>query len=453
VNTCFETDWLGSVPCFYHEKTGKFSTCIHDVIDYRNLEFDPDGLNDYLDLGYCGYGWTPVRHVRFLPPCSRLMRDKEGGLHEQPLPDPVDEWDGRTSTPDEAIDRLRATVHAWENSVADDIVLPLSGGYDSRLLAMLLRDKSRVRAFTYGVSPRQEKSREVYQARAAAATMNLRWERIELGDFHSRIGAWEAQFGVSTHAHGMYHMEFYDKIRAIVGSGRPMLSGLVGDLWAGSVAYRAARSVDDLPALGLSRSLHAQGSPCRLHGDGDHRRTFWTMRRHRLQDPVFQVVEVVRQKMILLSYLLSVPARSGFQPWSPFLLPDVALAMVTLPVSERRGRLWQQRVFTENGLNLERSPGGTRANFLDLGALDRRPPEPLAIDPLSELFEVSFLEQVNRRVFSSGTLAKWWAAANAHPRVVGAATRLRLGNPRASAYAAYLTLKPLQMLIERRNRA
>ena len=62
----YETDWLNTKPVFYNEKTKKVSYNINDVIDYANLEFDPEGLGNYLDFGYSVLGHTPVKGVKFL---------------------------------------------------------------------------------------------------------------------------------------------------------------------------------------------------------------------------------------------------------------------------------------------------------------------------------------------------------------------------------------------------
>ncbi len=449
----FESDWLGTQPYFYHEKSGASSARIHEVIDYRNLEFDPDGLSDYLEFGYCAFGRTPVRHVRFVPPCTRLVTDAASQLCEEALPDPVDAWQGRTSQPDETLARLRSETQRWEAATRGAIVLPLSGGLDSRLLATLVQDKSRLRAFTYGVSAHQDDSHEVSRARVVAARLGVVWERVRLGDYHGRIADWEDIFGVSTHAHGMYHMEFYERVLARTGTGGPLLSGLVGDAWAGSIAPISARTAADLPALGLNRGQHGATRPCRLHGDGRYRAAFWTQRQARFQDPVFQIVEVIRQKMTLLAFALNVPQRLGFTPWCPFLLPEIALSMITLPAAQRANRRWQREFFAREHLDVEAAAGGSRANNLDLQALHTQPPSPLDIDLLVELFDRNYLEQLNRVVFAPGAVTRTWALAQGFPAGAKLAARLHWPSRLRSAYAAFLTLKPLEILLRRRNSA
>ena len=444
-------DWLGTTPCFYNENTGAVSSCIHEAIDYRNLEFDADGLGDYLDFGYCVFGRTPVRSVRFLPPCSQLQRAADGTFREIELPDPVDIWSPKVLDPDEIVQQLRELINQWEDSVSGPIILPLSGGYDSRLLAALVQDKSRLRAFTYGVSAQQSKSQEVSRAEKTARLLGCPWQQITLGDYNQRLPDWEAHFGISTHAHGMYHQEFYEKIIRQTGTGLGVLSGLIGDAWAGSIKLLPASSVFDLPALGLSHGIHADGLKCRLPNEGHYRRLFWDKRVKRLQNPVYQVVEVIRQKMMLLRYLLVVPEIAGFKPWTPFTNPQIALGMLSIPAAQRRDRLWQKHWFKRHGLAVEETATGSRNNNIDLVALETFPPEPLDTKLLNELFPQTYLEEVNRRVFRPTAISRQWAYACGQPKIAGLNRFIRIPNHYLESYHTYVTLKPLELLLRRRN--
>ena len=449
----FSNDWLGTTPCFYNEITGAFSTSIHQVIDYRNLEIDADGLGDYLDFGYCVFGRTPVRHVRFLPPCTQLKRRDDGAFQEVELPDPVDDWSPKATNPDEVIQQLRELINQWEDSVSGPIVLPLSGGYDSRLLGALIKDKSRLRAFTYGVSAQQSESQEVSRAKTTASLLGCPWQQIPLGDYNQRLPDWETQFGISIHAHGMYHQEFYEKIAQQTGTGLGVLSGLVGDLWAGSIKPLPADSVRDLPALGFSRGIHANSQKCRLPNEGRYRRLFWEKRVKRLQNPICQIVEVIRQKMMLLRYLLVVPEITGFKPWTPFTNPQIALGMLAIPAEQRQDRLWQKHWFKRHGLAVEETTSGSRNNTIDLFALEFCPPEPLAPELLKELFPQTYLEEVNRRVFRPSSLSRQWAYLCGQPKIASLNRYTRIPNHYLAAYNTYETLKPLELLLRRRNNA
>jgi len=248
----FETDWLASHPVFYNELTGKVSYNINDVIDYANLELHIEGFNNYLDFGYSILEQTPVKHVKFLRHSSRLLVDEQGKLSVEYPDDPVEAWLDRRYSEEDVFDLIQSKVRDWERSVEGEIVIPTSGGYDTRLLNWMIEDKSRVRSFTYGISDNQEESFEVVYARRLSEILGTRWEQIPLGDFHKYFDDWDRLFGVSTHAHGMYHFEFYTKILPKVSGGNPFLSGIIGDAWAGSVNIPALESCADVKPIRFS---------------------------------------------------------------------------------------------------------------------------------------------------------------------------------------------------------
>jgi hypothetical protein len=128
-----ESDWLASRPFFYNLRTCNASHNINHVIDFANLEFDPEGLNDYLDFGYCVFEHTPVKDVRLLRFSSRLWQGPTGLRIEQ-LADPAVGWLEKSSTVDEVLEVAAALVNDAAQAAEGDIVVPTSGGLDSRFI-------------------------------------------------------------------------------------------------------------------------------------------------------------------------------------------------------------------------------------------------------------------------------------------------------------------------------
>ena len=89
------------------------------------------------------------------------------------------------------------------------------------------------------------------------SNQSLNWEQIHLGNFHNFFEDWDKEFGISTHAHGMYHLEFYKKISEIVKRECAFLSGIFGDVWAGNVPKININSPKDLIKLSYSHGLYA----------------------------------------------------------------------------------------------------------------------------------------------------------------------------------------------------
>ncbi|HEX8145346.1 MAG TPA: hypothetical protein VF553_22450 [Pyrinomonadaceae bacterium] len=452
MTTIFETDWLASRPVFYNESTGKASHNINDVIDVDGFEFDAEGFNNYLDCGYSVLEQTPLQGVKFLRHSSRLTRHDDGRLEVLYLDDQVDAWLGKRSHEDDVFQLLYSSVREWENSVEGEIILPTSGGYDSRLLNLLITDKERIRSFTYGISENQAESSEVVYAGKISELLKTRWEQIPLGDFHLYFDEWDKLYGVSTHAHGLYHIEFYRKILERVEGGNPFLSGIIGDAWAGSVHIAPLTSPADVQRLCYTHGLKADSAMSLMRSAPRAFETYYLANKDRLASDLFRVVEAMRFKLVLLSYLFRVPESFGFRPWSPFLIPEIALSMLTLPPERRRQRLWQREFFQKHGLDLEAmNLRANRQNRLNQQAQRRIRIEPLDARLLGAVVEPSYVAWINRHVGQQGP---WWNLLWRIPRlpkIGGALRRLGLEEQREKAYFAYLTLKPIETLLKKRE--
>ena len=447
----YESDWLASTPFFHNSRTGAAGTDIWQVIPHDDIRFHSEGLYNFLDFGYSVFEQTPLADVRFLRHSTRLWRGADGQLTVEALDDPVDHWrDYRLSEAD-VIDLIRARVQAWEASLPADqeIVLPLSGGFDSRLLLWCIQDKARVRAYTYGLSEDQERSTEVVHARALAERFGVRWERIPLGDFHRHFDAWDAAFGLSTHAHGMYHFEFYTRIRERLAGRQAFLSGIIGDAWAGSIPVRRIEAPGELTILGYTHGLCADPTRLVVSPNHDLREAFWAEHRERLADHRFQVVTSMRLKLMLLSYLIRGPRLFGFEPWTPYLDIDIAMAMLNLPQERRANRQWQQDFFTKVGLDLENQGlESSWQNNLNMQAIKRIPVPPLNRELLADLIDPAYVEWINRRVRLT-RLAGLNRRLQRVRKVGGALRRLGVRPPAdegetLQAYCAYLCLRPIE---------
>jgi len=450
----FETDWLASTPVFYNEKTRKASHNINEVVDYTDLEIDPEGFNYFLDFGYSVLEQTPLKHIKFLRHSSRLLADSSGTLSVECLNDPVEKWLDRSYGEAEVLDILETKVRAWERSCTGDIIIPTSGGYDSRLLNMLVEDKSRIRSFSYGISKIQSHSSEVVYAKKFSEILGTRWEQIPIGDYHLYFDEWDRLFGASTHAHGMYHIEFYRKISPKVLGGNPFISGIIGDAWAGSVTVSDIESPKDVRQLGYTHGIKADSSFSHLSSNDWRLEEYFTNHRERLRDSRLRVIEAMRFKIILLCYLMIVPRSFGFKPWSPFLDIEVAMPMLNLPSERRQNRQWQKDFFHARGVETE-SMGlyANHANMLDLYALRRRPVQPLSVPLLREVVQPNYIEWINRNLHYSYMQSLLDDMLSIR-KVGGALRRLGLGKSRneiLKAYFAYLVLKPIENAIRSRK--
>jgi hypothetical protein len=170
-----------------------------------------------------------------------------------------------------------------------------------------------------------------------------------------------------------------------------------------------------------------------------------------------RVLTVIRLRMTLLCYLLRVPASFGLDARAPFLDIDLGMRMLTLPPAIRHKRCWERDFFRLHGVDLEavRGDWDTR-NTLNFRALRAVPLQPLDEALLGEVVRPEYVRWVNRNVGTLGRLWEVYWRLSFQPgcrRAVEALKRRGLTDRRLPAYCAYLTLKPLESLLRRRDLA
>lgn len=394
------TDWLASNAYFYNQKTGKHGPDINSVIDYDNLEIDEEGFNNYLDFGYSVFERTPVRNVRFLPPNAELRQGSDGRLHVSLVEDPVLPWLGKETHLDDVMHRLCLLVRDAETQSEGALVIPTSGGFDSRLLNILISDKTRIHSYSYGTSKKQYDSGEVVKACKLSELLGTKWSWVPITHLNDYLNAWYDAFGVSVHAHGMYQMEFYEKIKTAYPAGTTLYSGIIGDIWAGSTLPEIA-SERDLWKLGHTHGMRFDPSLSVLACNYEERHNYWLKKKRLLANPAYRVIEMMRHKIILLRYLTIVPSRYGFNVVAPFLDMELALSMLMLPEEYRRDRMWQRVLFDECHVDLESmNLGYETGNFMELDTIRGRTLPPLNERYLTDFLDSRRLVDINRRISS-----------------------------------------------------
>ncbi len=396
----FRTDWLASRPVFYNEKTLKISHNVNDVIDFEDIEIHSEGFNNYLNFGYSVFGQTPVKNVKFLRHSSEIfVENNKIKIIEHP--DPVEKWFSEKteySDENEVMELIKQKIQNYEKETKGLIIIPTSGGFDSRLLNYFIKDKSRIRAFTYGISKKQGDSFEAVYAKKLCEILDINWKRIELGNFHKYFDEWDELFGISTHAHGMYHIEFYKQILQDKNlEGANFISGIFGDAWAGSIKFKKIYSLLELNFLGYTHGLNADVNKSKLDCDYRYRKEFYE--KEKINDYRYQIINIIRLKILLISYLLSVPEHYGFKVWSPYLDMDVALGMINLPPERRRNRQWQIDFFRKNGIYIEDlGLRMTKKNSLNYEAMKTIPLESLDKNLLSMIVDEKYVDWINNNV-------------------------------------------------------
>lgn len=446
----FRQDWLGSQPYFYNNVTNVHGRSIHEVIDYSNLEIDGNGLFDFLTFGYSTFGETLIRNVKYVEACQELHQTENGRLRIINYPDPIFMWSSGPTQEFEVIEKFESLVIDWATHNDSQIILPLSGGLDSRFLLWALRNKTNVSTYTYGVSPIQSRSTEVVRASELSGKSNFDWNFVNLQGFHDYLPFWDDSYGASTHAHGMYQMKFYESIKKTVDeSNSKVLSGIVGDAWAGSISTFKIRSPKDVKLLGYSHGMNADTSSILFSNQG-YSEQFFEKNKEHLNDPLFQTVTIIRTKMMLLSYLISTPELMGFSAWSPFLDEGLVKLMLTITPERRNNRLWQKEFLANQvGTRVLSKRNGDPRNTLDFDELIYNPLQPLNEEVLAEYFDREYLQNINKQI-SSTYKQKLIRGINLMTNK-SVSNRLKSSKNIQKAYNEYLCLFPIQSALLRRK--
>lgn len=397
-NIVIENDWLGSTPVFYNEKEMVVSTLSLKTL--RNKEIHPEGLSNFVEFGYSVLEQTPFKDVKFMRYFSRLVINQQG-ITVVYKEDPALNEEIFNKTEDETIvfEKIKKYINDVEAITKDEIILPTSGGYDSRLLNLCIHDKSRIRSFTYGISDNQSESSEVVHAKKLSEILGTQWEQIELGEFDKYAKDWFKLFGISIHLHGMYHIEFYKKILESQSFGQNVtfLSGINGGGWSGQVTVDNITNYSEITKLAYSHGANADKTQLLIPFDDRLRKQFHEKNKSYLENEKIRIIFLIRLKLILISYLTIIPEYFGFPVWTPFHNFDIAVSMLNLPEERRQGRAWQRDIFREYHLDVESMDlQKDSTNTLDYQAYMRHSFEPLDIQMLGEYFNKSYLEKINK---------------------------------------------------------
>lgn len=452
-----ENDWLGSVPVYFNREERIVST-YPEVCLKENVELDDEGLFLFFKYGFSVFGRTPFASVRSLRYYSSLIFSDEG-LSVDEKPDPL-KTEGIPDNADEdaILNELGECINQTIEKVNGSVVSPLSGGLDSRLINSLIEEKYKplVHTYSYGFSKRQEKNFESVIGRETAFRLGLKWAHIPLRSAYQKIDQWHDLFGYAAHLHGMYHIEFYQRIIEQLAPEKPgmMFSGIGGSVFEGDhLADIEINTAKDLYHLSFNHGLSC--GDYLVDEETETEKTFFEKNKSLLQDQRFVSVFMMRMKLPLLSYLISVPAALGIPSAAPFLNFKIASSMLALPAERRRGRLWLKEFFATRDLNFERrSRYGDTRNTLNYFFFKNHTFCPLSGESWQSFVPLSAIHKINDRLQHTGNLFNNIRFFLTTQRIVKELLRwVGIVNLFNKDFNCWATLKAVEMsILKRRNR-
>jgi asparagine synthase (glutamine-hydrolysing) len=231
---------------FAHDESGvRIGSSVSNTILDSQPEFDVLAWTEFLFLGYILGDKTPYKRVQCLPPATILVRDAEGVRLRQ-------YWDWSTikrlsdaeQPPScfsgQIVDRLASSI-AWMLPDASKVVMPLSGGLDSRtLLCHAIWLQKPVCTYTFGVLD----SWDVLLAQQVARETGIEHHLLhldenylarQLPDLVEETGGMLKLF--DTAVAGIRHL--------LPALGAPVISGLAGDSVFGSFLDEELLTADE----------------------------------------------------------------------------------------------------------------------------------------------------------------------------------------------------------------
>lgn len=444
-----KNDWLGSIPLFYNTEDKLVSTI--PQFCKSNSILNLKEVVNFCDIGFSILGNTLIENVKYLEYNSTLELSssevKVNSNFDYALQELlIDDYQDEKSS-------LKYIGNYLNEAITDfdgDIIVPTSGGLDSRLILSLIspRKKAQINCYTYGVNKQQKNSFEVVYASEICRKLGLNWKQIKLQNIYNWIPQWYKIFGFSTHLHGMYQIDFFHRILNNKLHYNPILiSGIVGDAWAGSINYSGASNLNFKKMayshnLCLDRKLFVENLTREISNieiiDADFD---LYMKNDRLK-----VLYTIRTKMILLSYLMTLPEYFGVPAVSPFLNFKVVKSMLMIKPERRKNRQWQREYFNTIGLDIENLKlKVSKLNSLSVDLVDGHAFEKLSSNLLSVYFKSEMIEDINQKLLNPFYIDKFFAKSEKIPIWRRILKILGIVNPIKQALINYSILKPIEI--------
>ena len=218
-----ENDYAGTIPVYYSNRKylslSNIEPCV--MIDTKTTKNDLSHENIYGFMRYMHFIWdeTAYKHILTILPDSFYIFNGTNLTIETKYLKSVFRTHNYVNLSDTKVSKKlndlndELVYESLENF--EQIILPLSSGYDSRMILVALAKredlKEKLHCFTYGSIG----SVEVEAARRLTQELGVKWDFIDLPSQFCKKNYLEDihdVFGSSLHMHGMYQLEFFNEI-------------------------------------------------------------------------------------------------------------------------------------------------------------------------------------------------------------------------------------------------
>ena len=223
-----------------------------------------------------------------------------------------------------------------------------------------------------------------------------------MSNYNSYINDWHKLYGFSSHLHGMYHMEFFDKItkKNNFDYNDVLFSGIIGDAWSGGVTKVEIQSEKDIIKLGYSHGLFLDKSFFKKKSKKNIlREMYFNLNKKHVNNTSTQIIQMMRIKIMLLSYLTSLPEYFGIPVATPFLNFNNVIKMLNLPSNLKKNRVWQKDYFKEKNLDVENmNLEFSTLNSLNQYAANNFHFEPIQAEFFKDILKTNSIKKLNKNI-------------------------------------------------------
>lgn len=251
------SDYAGSIPIYSYSggrfAVSNFLVLIEALVGVGSRDMDLEAAAILVKFGHQIGSESVWKHIQTLPPNREVSLSISSG--DRLIPDACssqvefyDEPQKKTSL-SLSLDELRQlNTYLVQSSLEheEEIVLPLSSGFDSRLVLAAISEKNSLREKTTAVTYGSLNSIEVKAARELARIAGVRWAHVALPlNFlreHLLHKNWLI-FGSGLHMHGMYQLEFLEalKMQDLIEGMTTFTSGFMTGVPTGQHTIRARK--------------------------------------------------------------------------------------------------------------------------------------------------------------------------------------------------------------------
>ncbi|MCK4983151.1 MAG: hypothetical protein KAS17_09525, partial [Victivallaceae bacterium] len=239
-------DHIGSIPVCYSLRKSISISNIEPVVvldsDSSYEDLSPEAVYGLFRYTHLIETETFYRHIRTQEPDSTCVYTKEtqepAVKYNETITPSEERFEMKNSDVIAELFEINRKLVQETLSDAEDIILPLSSGYDSRMiLAAAVGDKdikSRLRCYTYAPNM----SLESRPAKELCKISGVNWKKVQLpvDSFNMRrLEQTLGIFGSWLHVHGKYQLDFIDQIKHTFSPGQSVIaSGFMTGVATGS---------------------------------------------------------------------------------------------------------------------------------------------------------------------------------------------------------------------------